>query len=78
MGDFTWTSRCPESADYQGLHEDAVLRAISARVRVAIDKLETGRTAEALAVLIRLDRILPDATAHNMECAEGDERRGRE
>jgi len=56
---------------------DPVLEAISARVSVALDCLETGRTMEATAILRLLSRILPAPTQTNIDCAEDEARRGR-
>ena len=46
-----------------------ILRAISARVRLALTSLENGDTKRAVVILTFLARILPDPGEHNVEAA---------
>lgn len=55
---------------------DPVLEAISARVSVALDRLDTGRAVEAATILRLLSRVLPAPTDTNIACAEEEARRG--
>ena len=58
---------------------DPVLCAVSARVRLALRLIGQGRADDARRVLHRLQRVLPEPTAHNVRAAaeEGDRRTGK-